>query len=253
MPGENAVEMPQWVRRRFPPNERAAVDHLRRFIDREMLREIAKADYGQDVDRHLSALEPVWSGGEFKELDHWFPMEVLELTRWTEPDAAKDRPTSTRMKEHQMRAFCCAVLLSTPNFEPDADTLIQMLDSVFVIGLDTTEEAIGRFLTWLIDSLGHGEHRSIFALSVVAALNKVEPTMRVSDEEELVDWIRNEEMSERNDLEGDGSDYESPPWLSWISSGNMRNAKWKMLIRRIREERADRPLGRFLAGNQESG
>jgi hypothetical protein len=69
---ELPVQMPQWIRERFPPDQRAAVDYLRRLIDVDMLREIAEADYAQDVSEHLAALKPIWEGGELRELHYWY-------------------------------------------------------------------------------------------------------------------------------------------------------------------------------------
>jgi hypothetical protein len=83
---ESTVQMPQWIREHFPPDQRSAVDHLRGLIDESMLREIAEADYAKDVEGHFAALKPIWQGGDLTELDHWFPMEVLELIRWSEPE-----------------------------------------------------------------------------------------------------------------------------------------------------------------------
>jgi hypothetical protein len=193
------VPMPGWVRERFPPDKRAAIEHLRRRIDEGMLREIAEADYAQDVERHLAALRPLWSGVEFTELQHWFPMEVLELIRWSEPQDKDWKPGSTGLRGHQMRAFCCAVLLAVSIFEPEKETLIQFLDSVLVLGADATEAA-GRFLTWKINTLGREDDRPFFALAIAGALHVLEPEMPVSEEESLAQWVQDEEASERDYL-----------------------------------------------------
>lgn len=81
MPSKSTIELPRWILERFPPNQRATVDYFRQQVDEDILREIAGADYSQDIDQHLAALKPIWNGGDLIELDVWFPMEVLELTR----------------------------------------------------------------------------------------------------------------------------------------------------------------------------
>ena len=248
---EMSAQMPKWIRERFPSDPRSAVDFLREFIDEGMLREIAEADYAKDTEQHLQSLKPVWSGGEFKELDSWFPMEVLELMRWSEPEDPEWKPGSPGIRGHQIRAFCCAVLLATPNFEPEKETLIQMLDSVFVLGRDATE-ATGRFLTWRIESLEREQDRPFFALAIAAIIHSLEPDLSVADEESLADWVRDEEASEREYLAGFRSDFVSAPWLFGLSFSDMRNAKWEALIGRIRDEKSDRPLGRLLAGEQKA-
>ena len=153
----------------LPPDQRSAVDHLRGLIDEGMLKEIAEADYAQDVSGHFSALKPIWEGGELTVLDSWFPMEVLELIRWSEPEDPEWKPGSTGSRGHKMRAFSCAVLLATPNFHPDKETLIQMVDSVFLLGREA-QEATARFLVWQLDSLGHEDDRPFFALALAARI-----------------------------------------------------------------------------------
>lgn len=188
MPIESPVPMPQWIRERFPPDRRSAIEHLRQRVDEGMLREIAEADYSQDVERHLAALRPLWSGDEFTELQHWFPREVLELIRWSEPEDKDWKPGSSGLRGHQMRAFCCAALLAASNFEPEKETLVQFLDSVLVLGADATEAA-GRFLTWKINTLGRNDDRPFFALAVAGALHALESEMLISEEELLAHWV----------------------------------------------------------------
>jgi hypothetical protein len=246
MPGDAPIQVPTWVMDRFPPDHRAAVDHLRRQVDEGMLREIAEADYAQDTEEHLAALKPIWSGGELGEMDSWFPREVLELIRWSEPEHKDWNPGATGVHGHQMRAFCCAILLATPNFEPEKETLIQMLDSVLVLGEDATE-AVGRFLTWKIGTLGREEDRPFFALAIAGILHALEPEMTTPEEELLAQWLMDEETSERDYLAGSDPNYSSAPWLFGLSFSKMQNSGWKSLIRRIMEARQNRPLGILLA------
>ena len=53
--GENPTEIPAWVKARFPPDRRAAVDYFRRLLDADMLREIAEADYKRETENHFAA------------------------------------------------------------------------------------------------------------------------------------------------------------------------------------------------------
>lgn len=249
MPSKSQVELPKWIQKRFPPNERAAVDYLRQQFDEDTLREIADADYSQDTDQHLAALKPIWTGGDLVELDAWFPMEVLELIRWSEPESDDWKPGSSGTRGHQMRAFSCAVLLATPNFEPDKETLIQLLDSVFCMGTDAVE-ATARFLSSRISSLGREEDRPFFALGMAGVIHVLKLETTTSEEEVLADWVRDEETSERDYLAGYNSDYTSAPWLFGLSFNDMRNSRWNALIQRIAAEQPDRPLGQLLTDNQ---
>jgi hypothetical protein len=247
MSQKSSVEIPRWVRERLPPNPRAAVDYLRLRIDEGQLREIAAADYGRDLEDHLRALRPLWSGSELGDLDSWFPMEVLELIRWSEPEDRDWKPGSTGLRGRQMRAFCSAVLLATPNHEPNRETLVQLLESVLAMGREAVEAA-GRFLTARIDSLGRDDDRPFFALGTAVVLRALEPEMALEDEERLADWILEEEAFERGYLASFHPKYTSAPWLFGLSFSGLRDDKWKGLIEGIRQSGGDRPLGRMLSG-----
>jgi hypothetical protein len=216
-----------------------------------MLREIAEADYAQDVAEHLAALKPIWEGGELTELDYWFPKEVLELIRWSEPEDSDWKPGSTGSRGHRMRAFSCAVLLATPNFEPDKETLIQMVDSVSLLG-PGAREATARFLVWRLDTLGHEEDRPFFALALAAITQSLEDSLSYPMEQDLADWVAGEESFERTYLAGFHDSYRNAPWMFGLSFNDMRNERWEALIRAVQEKSGDNPLGRMLAGNHKA-
>lgn len=243
---ESPVQMPQWIRNRFPPDQRSAVDYLRPLIDEGMLREIAEADYARDVAEHLTALKPVWEGGELKELNHWFPMEVLELIRWSEPEDSTWKPGSTGSRGHKMRAYSCAVLLTTPNFHPDKETLIQMVDSVSLLGSEA-QEATARFLVWRLDALTRNEDRPFFALALAAITHSLVKSLSSSLEQELADWVIDEESAERTYQSGFRDSCRNAPWMFGLALNDMRNERWKTLIRAVQERAGDKPLGRMLA------
>lgn len=148
-----------------------------------------------------------------------------------------------------MRAFSCAVLLATPNFEPDKETLIQLLDSVFCMGRDAAEAA-GRFLSSKIPSLDREEDRPFFALGLAGVIHVLNLETTTSEEKALADWVLNEETSERDYLAGFDSDYTSAPWLFGLSFNDMRNSRWNALIERIAAEQPDRPLGQLLTAKK---
>jgi hypothetical protein len=243
---ESPVQMPQWIRERFPPDPRSAVDYLRALIDEGMLREIAEADYAQDVEGHFSALKPIWEGGDLTELDHWFPMEVLELIRWSEPEDSDWKPGSTGSRGHKLRAFSCAVLLATPNFEPDKETLIQLVDSVSILGSEA-QEAAARFLVWRLDTLGREEDRPFFALALAAITQSLVDPLSNTMEQDLADWVAGEESFERAYLTGFHDSYQDSPWMFGLSFSDMRNQRWEALIRAVQKRSGTNPLGCMLA------
>ena len=232
------MKIPDWIRSRFPADQRAAVDFLRVLVDKGMLREIAEADHDQDADEHMAALLPIWEGGKLGPMDYWYPQEVLELTRWSEP-------TSADMRGHQIRAVSCAVLLAVPGIEPDKNTLIQMLDSVVAIG-EGAKEAAGRFLVWRMESLEHEESRPFFVLALVALTRFLNPDMPFDQTAELAGWLGDEEAAERKYLSQFIRDYETAPWLFGLSYGDIKDDRWRILIEKIKAHCADGPLGKLL-------
>ena len=243
---DSPVQMPQWIRERFPAEHLSAVDHLRGLIDEDMLKEIAEADYAQDVAEHLASLKPIWEGGELTALGHWSPKEVLQLIRWSEPEDPDWKPGSTGLRGHKMRAFSCAVLLATPIFEPDKETLIQMVDSVFLLGSEA-EEATARFLVWRIDTLEREEDRPFFAFALAAIAQSLIEPLSTSQEQDLAEWVACEESSERAYLAGYDGSYRTSPWLFGLSYSNMLHGRWQALIRTVQERSGDSPLGRMIA------
>lgn len=243
-----SVRMPSWIQDRFPPDQRAAVDFLRQLIDVDMLKKIAEADYERDTEEHLAALIPLWKGANLTELGPWFPREVLELIRWSEPEVDEWKPGSTGSRGHIMRAFSCAVLLASPDFEPDKETLIQMLDSVIVLSPDA-QEATARFLVWRLGSLEHEEDRPFFALGLSAIILYLKEILPVRREQDLANWLADVEASERAYLAKFHKSYQSSPWLFGLSFSDMRNDRWEHLIRNVKEMSGDNPLGRMLSEN----
>jgi hypothetical protein len=142
----------------FPPSNQRLLDVTRRQIDDEMLLEIAMADYGIDAEIHLAALRPIRETGVVPEPLDWHPGEVLELTRYCDPDHPDPppfRPGPAGRRGHQIRAFACAVLLRAG---ADHDcvseaTLAQCLVSANVID-EEVSEAAACLLTWEIPRFG---------------------------------------------------------------------------------------------------
>ena len=77
------------------------------------------------------------------------PGEVLELIRWSNPEASVHKPDAAGRRGHHMRAFACAALLRTAMRDGCVvaeATLAQCLVSAKALGHETSEAA-ARFLT----------------------------------------------------------------------------------------------------------
>lgn len=247
MTDEKYPDIPNWLLDEFPPDRLAAVEYLRHLVDEDMLREIARADYGDSEEKHFAKLEPVWSRGQVGELDSWYPREVLELMRWSEPEDPSWSPGSPGIRGHTIRAFCCAVLLAAPGGEPAKETLIQMVDSAQVLGGDALD-SMARFLTHKIDTLGSEQDRPFFALALVAITYLRAHVLPASREGELADWLGNEEAAEREFLSNYAPGYAGDQWLFGLSFNDMRNDRWRALIERIQSRSGDGPLAELLKG-----
>ncbi len=220
---EKTADLPAWLVELYPPDRRIAVEFFRKLVGESMLLEIAKACNGMEVEEQLASLMPIWNGEDWSELHCWFPMEVLELMRWIEPENPHEwAPGHTGLRGHQIRAFCCAVLLTTSNFEANNYTLINLLDSAFSIGGEAPQ-SVARFLTWKFPSFDSGEDRPLFALALAAIVRIGRPDLSEERERELVDWIESENASAPCD----------PPWLDVHYWNSETRARWKGLVFRL--------------------
>ncbi len=143
------------------PSDRPLLDLLFERVDDSMLTEIAKWDYGNDVEIHLAALHQIRANKIPVPLQ-WHPGEVLELTRWTEWDSIP-QDGAISIRNHWMRLFACTVLiwasLEPENYgdenenkywnhaEGEDSTIIQFLDSALYLGDDVSIAAL-KFLGW---------------------------------------------------------------------------------------------------------
>lgn len=148
---------------RLEPADHPLLALIFEHLDDSMLVEIAKADYGDDVDIHLAALHQI-RANKIPIPMQWHPGEVLCLTRWTEWDSlnTQDRAISTR--NHWMRLFACTALiwasLEPENYEYKAEdwnhlegedsTIIQLFDSALNLGENTSLAAL-KFLGWRME------------------------------------------------------------------------------------------------------
>lgn len=136
------------------PNQDAFFLELCTHITDDMLAQIALADYGRDQDKHLAPLHLLRDHHFFVAPIHWYPCEVLELVRNSEPNGST---ASDRTRGHWIRAFASVALLRARN-EPwnyTADganpsfTLIQLLNSLEALPIDFETNAV-RLLAWIM-------------------------------------------------------------------------------------------------------
>lgn len=138
------------------PCEESLLNSAITNVDSSMLRKIAEADYGEDVNKHYRALTDVYRGDITPRLCDWHPREVLELTRWSEPDTSPHPADAVGTRGHWMRLFACTVLLRVDRLPECRDhllgndsTIIQLTESAIALGPKVVSKAIS-FLAWYL-------------------------------------------------------------------------------------------------------
>jgi hypothetical protein len=191
------------------PDQHILFVEIAKHIDDDMLEEISAANYALDADVHLVALRRLRDTGELLEPLHWFPCEVLELIRNSEPEDPAWKPGSAGIRGHWMRAFSSAALLRAfgPPWDYNADpappsyTLVQLLRSLACLPVDLFPVTI-RFISWFMlhaDLEGSNEQPIYFGIALLwltlrqAQLQLDEELIRLSE------WIvkREEEFHRR--------------------------------------------------------
>jgi hypothetical protein len=205
----------------------------------EVLVAIAENDYGRDVEQHLEVLKQIRAG--MYSFDprqyYWFPLEVLELTRWTEPGDPAYRMPIDEIGQHIARAFSCAVMLRVAgdypslNYAGDGnDTLVQLVVSAEQLGHDV-ELATFMFLAWRISALD--KHDECAAYFIVAAMYLYLKVSR-SPSMELLEGLAQRAIEEEAALRvrcrrGD----HKPGWLLPLTLFDQRHPAWVDLFKRL--------------------
>ena len=215
-----------------------------------MLRKIAEADYGQDIKKHHDALTSIYRAGITPRHGNWYPREVLELTRWSEPDKPHHPADAVGARGHWMRLFACTALLRVDRL-PECrnhllgcdSTIIQLTESAIALGPKVVSKAIS-FLAWYLleDETELCPHSAV-AILLLAVQSQ---TTDATDFTWLISVIR-------------GEYEEVDEWEEWsidpkhIFADCMRNEKWRhltteILLARLQQVDAVRSIAEALLG-----
>ena len=142
-------------RKKIIPEGKELLAELAGRLDIYDLRLIAACDYGRDVEKHLEPLLKVKNTLDTTGLDTWHSLEVIELCRWYPP------PMVAETKRHEMRAFCCAVLLHSycdDGVEVTVDsTLGNLLQSLLCIDTHLVPKGCNLYQVLMKSALLDGE------------------------------------------------------------------------------------------------
>jgi hypothetical protein len=213
-------------------------------IDDRMLREIAAADYGRDVDEHFAPLRRLRDDGVIPCPLAWEPREVLELIRWSEPDDPEWGPGGHGVRGHWMRLFACTALLRTEfdpaNIEARADgqnqTLAALLMSVRALDAKLDRPACG-LVGWLVEVLSAEVRRcggvpaddlAFFGVGLLWTIVRAQVTMEDAKLVDICHWIA---ACEAQANTGAHAGYGLPqgPWLLSTTHFNLNHAKWRRI------------------------
>lgn len=196
-------------------------------LDDSMLREIAAADYGMDQDNHYEALTNI-SRGTLSDPNNWHPKEVLELTRWSEPDQPRQKGINAGTRGHWMRLFACTVLMRHSCLPDGCDlshdsTIIQLSESAAALGPRVITKALS-FLSWYLQE----DEEELCHFSAIAILLLAAPSQSLDPVTSawLASVIRGE-FEQANE------------WDQWsldpkdVFSGSMLKQKWRRLTQEI--------------------
>ncbi|MBO6512891.1 MAG: hypothetical protein JJ974_02850 [Phycisphaerales bacterium] len=116
------------------------IDQLKRYVDHHIVKAIAQSDYGYDAPEHKAAIQRILDEERVPRPIQWEPGEPFSLCKWWDHRNHKEHEISglNPGKANIARAFCCACLLTYPEYgsgEP-FDAMIRLVDSV--IRLDIT-------------------------------------------------------------------------------------------------------------------
>ncbi len=222
----------------YAPSQWTLFDWLSSRIDDALLAEIAAADYGMNKDLHFAALRLIREQKLISVPLEWEPREVLELTRWSEPDQPYRKPLPnvpeppSGMEGHLIRAFSCTVLLLAAGEDKQLEyvhgengTLIQLVASALELGREA-QELTRRFLCWRMLPLITTEgERPFFVLAVLfLSASLFEDGGRSTDLLTLSEWVVAEEHKAW--LEADGYDAEER-WLFGLTFHDLLREVWQ--------------------------
>ena len=153
----------------FNPDPDLLLRAISTHISDEMLEAISMADYGMDSEEYFVALRQVRDTGTFPRDLVRFPMEALELIRWSEPENPEWKPGRTGEFGHWMRAFACAAILRAQyppynymyNDGCTDTTTIQLIESIRRLPVDLNTAASQLFAWLILNSEPEGQNQAI--------------------------------------------------------------------------------------------
>lgn len=216
----------------FSPNTDQLFDLLLPLIDQWMLQEIARADYGKEVEQHLAPLKHFHDTREPMILE-WHPAEVLELIRWSQPEDPNWKPGGQGRYGHLLRAFACSALLRSYVREENHtrwnsfnETAVQLADSLRVLGTDFVAAGVS-FFAWCVQSLTRLDEEGIEGPFLGLALLSLAVEVPTLPDKAIIDLCR--WIDETVEALLPSKQWWATRRMNWLLSTNHhngRNSRW---------------------------
>lgn len=216
---------------RLKPSDDAMLRWVAPRITDAMLRTIAEADYGYDAEKNFEALKPIRDYLEVPTPLDWNPREVLDLTRWLEPDSPECPPGQASAPGHLMRAFAAAALLralADGDGQGDNQSIAQLVGSARVLDPEACMAA-RRFLAWCVkQGVQNAQERPFYFLALLL-LSLQLSDLSPEDINTLASCVIEEEASIEEDARMDQA-RRKRKWLFGISIFNIKKDTWLRMI-----------------------
>lgn len=190
------------------------------------LRQIARADYGQDEQEHFAQLQIIAKQGVVSTPLNWHPGEVLSLSCWSEADQVMTAEQTLAV--YRRRAFCCGILLAASCDEDgpyvDRHTLIQLIESVDALG-GCRGEAADLMLSMIHANRDADLRELAFTGFALLRFALVLPKWKDADLMILLTWIMQVEDSDARERRAEGI-YRPDQWLK---PKDKHDRKWRQL------------------------
>ncbi len=118
-------------------------------IQEDSLAWISEADYGMEAEERLMGLRKIKQDKAIYAMD-WGLQEVLELTRWQQPERTSDKWMTEAQKKNMHIAFSCAALLTVPGSQYS-----RLEENSAIIRLVETSEYLEQVLPGMLRGTSH--------------------------------------------------------------------------------------------------
>jgi hypothetical protein len=234
-----AFVLPATALAAFPPAPERLLNTLRAQVDDPLLMQIANADYGEGADECFGTLKIIRDTGEMPPQSSGNLWNVLELTRWYDPERADpsfDRSLTGR-RAHLAQLFACAMLLRLDSHDSEDSTLAQALKCTSYLGEELTAAFASHLTSRILIKRPEYPDSLFRALSLLICAIRLKEHTPHRLAAEIADWVLAEESRLLQRMRGNDLGERCPPAFSLLQG------LWTPLLAELSSEAARMPPG----------